>query len=146
MASTETADHRGHPAPHRHRFSIAWLIAALIAPPLGWSVHLVANYALASHSCYPIDVPKSPAHPALLWGSLIVIDVVSLALSAASGFIAYSAWQTSRHEMAEHRSQMVETGEGRTRFLAAWGLLTSGLFFVMVASELASLWILKSCS
>ena len=146
MARAETADRHGHPAPHRHRFSTSWLIAALVAPPLGWSLHLVANYALASHSCYPMDVPKSPVHPGLLWGSLIAIDVISLVLSAASAFIAYSAWQSSRQEMAEHRSKMVETGEGRTRFLAAWGLLISVLFFITVASDSASLWILKSCS
>ncbi|CCD94264.1 conserved membrane hypothetical protein [Bradyrhizobium sp. ORS 375] len=146
MADVETAVHHGHPAPHRHRFGIGWLLAALVAPPIGWSLHLLANYALASHACYPIDMPKSPVRPDLLWGGLIAIDVVSLALSAASAFIAYSAWQTSRQEMAEHRAAMIEAGEGRTRFLAAWGLLTSALFFITVASDSASLWILKSCS
>src|SRR4051812_16723351 len=146
MADVETADHRGHPAPHRHRFGLGWLMAALIAPPIGWSLHLVSNYALASLACYPIDVPKSPARPDLLWGGLVAIDVVSLILSAGSAFIAYSAWQASRQEMAEHRTEMIEAGEGRTRFLAAWGLLTSALFFLTVASDSASLGILKSCS
>ncbi|CCD87268.1 conserved membrane protein of unknown function [Bradyrhizobium sp. ORS 285] len=146
MADVETAVHQGHPAPHRHRFGLGWLLFALFAPPIGWSLHLISNYALASHNCYPIDVPKSPVSPGLLWTGLIAIDVVSLALSAASGLIAYSAWRASREEMAENRSHMIEAGEGRTRFLAVWGLLTSGLFFITVASDSASLWILRSCS
>ncbi|CCD95742.1 conserved membrane hypothetical protein [Bradyrhizobium sp. ORS 375] len=146
MADIETADLRGHPAPHRHRFGMVGLLAALFAPPIGWSLHLISNYALASHACYPIDVPKSPVRPDLLWGGLIAIDAFSLVVSAASAFVAYSAWRASRQEMAEHRSQMIEAGEGRTRFLAAWGLLISALFFIAVGSDSASLWILKSCS
>ena len=125
---------------------MGWLLAALFAPPIGWSLHLITNYALASHSCYPGSVPKSPTSPAGLWAILIAIDVVSLAISLAAIAFAYRAWQASAQEMAEHASPMVETGEGRTRFLAIWALLIGVLFFLTVASDGAALWILRTCS
>ncbi|CCE10497.1 conserved membrane hypothetical protein [Bradyrhizobium sp. STM 3843] len=146
MADEASLRRAGHPAPHRNRVSIGWLLAALFAPPIGWSLHLIANYALASHSCYPGSVPKSPTSPAGLWALLIAIDVVSLAISLAAIVFAYRAWQASIREMAQHESPMVETGEGRTRFLAVWALLIGSLFFLTVASDSAALWILKTCS
>jgi hypothetical protein len=40
---------------------------------------------------------------------------------------------------------MVETGEGRTRFLAIWGMLIGLTFFVAVIFDFVGLWILPIC-
>ncbi|MGJ4942044.1 hypothetical protein ACQR1W_15825 [Bradyrhizobium sp. HKCCYLS1011] len=146
MAEEASLRHAGHPAPHRDRVSMGWLLAALFAPPIGWALHLITNYALASRSCYPGDVPQSPTWPEGLWALLTAIDVLSLAISLAAIVFAYRAWQASIREMAQHESPMVETGEDRTRFLAIWALLIGSLFFLTVASDSAALWILKTCS
>jgi hypothetical protein len=145
MADGTTIDDRAHPAPHRHRIGLVWLLLAIFAPPAVWSVHLIVNYASASRACYPDGSPQSAPAVHWLWLLLIIVDVVSLLISAGAVAIAYRSWQISAEEMAEHTSPMVETGEGRTRFLAIWGLLIGAGFFVAVIFDFVGLWILPIC-
>jgi hypothetical protein len=145
MADAATIDERAHPAPHRHRISLIWLLLAIFAPPAAWSVHLILNYVSASRACYPDGAPQSVPSIDWLWVLLILVDIVSLVVSAGAALLAYRSWQISAEEMAEHRSAMVETGEGRTRFLAIWGLLIGVGFFVAVIFDFVGLWILPTC-
>jgi hypothetical protein len=146
MAPSATIDHHAHPAPHRDRVRLAGLIGALFLPPLAWSLHLVANYSVAVRSCYPDGAPQVSPSLDKLWLILIIVDVVSLVISATAAAMAYRNWTASARELAETDSPMVETGEGRTRFLAIWGLLIGIGFFVAVGFDLVGLWILPICS
>jgi hypothetical protein len=145
MASRTTIDEEAHPAPHRERISLNVLLAALFAPPLAWSIHLVVNYAVSSSTCYPDGSPLVTPTFGWLWPMLLLIDGLSLVISAASMAVAAYAWQASRQEMAETHPAMAETGEGRTRFLAAWGNLSGAVFFVLVAFDVVGLWMLPIC-
>lgn len=146
MADSATIDDSAHPAPHRHRVRLIWLLLAIFAPPAAWSVHLIVNYASASRSCYPDGSPQSAPTAHWLWLCLILVDVVSLAISAGAAVLAYRSWHISAEEMAGHTSSpMLETGEGRTRFLAIWGLLIGAGFFVAVIFDFVGLWILPIC-
>jgi hypothetical protein len=40
---------------------------------------------------------------------------------------------------------MVDIGEGRTRFLALWGMLTSGGLFLVVLLDFIALFVLPLC-
>ena len=139
-------EHQAHPAPHRHRIGLLVLLATVFAPPLAWSAHLVVNYALSSRACYPDGSPVTAPTLRSLWALLIAIDIISLAISAAGAVIAWRAWRISREEMASSDPVLVETGEGRTRFLAGWGLMIGIGFFVLVAFDFIGLWILPICS
>lgn len=145
MDSSTGIDTAAHPAPHRDRTTLAALSFAGIAPPLAWSLHLVVNYAFASHFCFPDGQPLNAASFHGLRVLLLLIDGAALVISALAMLIAYRAWQASAEEMAEIGSSMVETGEGRTRFLAIWGILTGMVFFVAVIFDFAGLWILPIC-
>lgn len=146
MARSATLDHHAHPAPHRDRVQLIGLLGALIIPPLVWSLHLVANYSFAVRSCYPDGAPQASPSLDKLRLVLIVIDVASLAVSLAAVAVAYRNWSATAGEVAETDSPIVETGEGRTRFLALWGILAGIGFFIAVAFDFVGLWILPICS
>jgi hypothetical protein len=145
MDSSTAIDGPAHPAPHRDRTTLAELLFAVFAPPLAWSVHLVVNYGFASHSCFPDGQPQKAASFAGLRILLLAIDGAALVISAIAVLIAYRAWQASSQELAETGSSMVETGEGRTRFLAIWGMLIGLTFFVAVIFDFVGLWMLPIC-
>jgi len=134
-----------HPAPHRNRAVKAELAFASLAPPLAWSTHLVVNYAFASLACYPDGTLRTSPLFKRLWPLLIAVDVASLLMSAIAVIIAYRIWQATSQEMRETGSPLGETGEGRTRFLAIWGILIGCGFFIAVLFDFVGLWILPLC-
>ncbi|HVX75538.1 MAG TPA: hypothetical protein VHB49_05385 [Bradyrhizobium sp.] len=121
------------------------LAFATLAPPLAWSVHLVASYALASYSCFPDGTPQASPSFDGLRSLLIAIDIVTMAIAVVAIVISYWNWTKISEEMAVTQSPMMETGEGRTRFLAIWGLLIGVGFLVTVGFDFVGLWILQPC-
>jgi hypothetical protein len=145
MAHDASIGSAAHPAPYRDRTTLWELTFAVLAPPLAWSIHLVLNYAFASHSCFPDGTPQAAPSLRALRVLLLAVDGASLLISAIAVLIAYRAWQVSAQEMADIAPPLVETGEGRTRFLAVWGLLIGIGFFVAVLFDFVGLWILPPC-
>jgi hypothetical protein len=147
MAHSDAAEYAGHPAPHRERVSFSGLLFSLVAPPLAWSTHLVVNFAFASHACFPGHSPRLTPLPDLDWLRLLLIAVnlASIAICFGAALIALRSWRASSQEMAEIGSPLVEIGEGRTRFLAGWGLIISIGFLVAVSFDFVGLWVLPIC-
>jgi hypothetical protein len=145
MAHRSAIDQNAHPAPHRDRVRVIELIVAAFAPPLAWSAHLIANYAVSSYACFPDGAPQASPVVNGLWRLLIAVDLASLAISAAAALMAYRNWTASAQEHAHTESPLVETGEGRTRFLAIWGVLIGLVFFIAVGFDFVGLWILPIC-
>jgi hypothetical protein len=145
MAHSAALAHEAHPAPHRRRTTLLALIFVTVGPPLAWSVHLIVNYAFASQSCYPDGRPLIAPSFRGLWPLLIAVDVMSLVISACAAVLAYRLWQVTAREMPEPEPAMMEAGEGRTRFLAIWGMLIAIGFFVAVIFDFVGLWILPIC-
>jgi hypothetical protein len=67
--------------------------------------------------------------------------IVCLAAAAA----AYRGWRTISEESAGTGQPLIESGEGRTRFLALWGIMIGLGFFIAVAFDFAGLWVLPIC-
>jgi hypothetical protein len=147
MVLSGTAESDVHPAPHRGRVRLIALLFAVLAPPLAWSLHLIANYAFSSHACFPGHSPRAAPLPDLHWlrGLLIAVDLVSMAISILALLVALNSWRATSQEMAETGPPLVEIGEGRTRFLAIWGVIISLGFFVAVFFDFVGLWILPPC-
>jgi len=145
MPDSATIDELAHPAPHRDQVGLTWLLIAMFAPPAAWSAHLIVNYATASRVCFPDRVPHFTPSVHWLWLLLIIIDIISLAISAFAALLAHRSWRATSEEMADHPSPIVETGEGRTRFLAIWGFFIGTGFFVAVIFDFVGLWILSVC-
>ena len=145
MADSASVGGGAHPAPHRHWARRAELGFANLAPLLAWSLHLVINYAFASWSCYPDRTPRTSPLLSGLWTLLVAVDAASLVISAVATLVAYRIWQATAEEMQDTRSPLGETGEGRTRFLAIWGVLIGSGFFLAVLFDFVGLWIVPIC-
>ena len=148
MTSDANITSDAHPAPERHQVSLVLLFSGLIAGPAAWSLHLMANYALASERCFP----PTAAEPPWLRPVLMAIGIAAVAGAAAGALICHRLWQAVRHERSQrepkfesHAHELVEIGEGRTRFLAIWGVLIGLGFFLAIIFDFVGLWILPIC-
>jgi hypothetical protein len=133
-----------HPAPHRHTINFRLLAAALIATPAIWGVRLVVNYGIDSHYCFP-GTQRSSGLPDWAWPTLLGVDLLAIVVAVASVLISLISWRLSREEFAATSGPLIEIGEGRTRFLALWGLMTSIGFLIALGFDLVALWITPAC-
>ncbi len=130
--------------PPPRQVSKPLLLLLLAAPPLAWGLHLVINYAFASQVCFPGWTPRgNAAGVGWLWPLLIAIDLAALAACVAAAVLSLRSWRDAPHDYP--LDQELETGEGRSRFLGLWGLLTGAMMFATIFFDFVSLWILPLC-
>jgi hypothetical protein len=143
----ESLSRDAHPAPHRDRVSL-WILAfGAAGGPVAWVLRLVVNYGLASHACFPGDALRtSPPGPDWLWPALIAVDIAALEISVAAGLVSYAIWQATRREFAGDVRDVIDIGEGRTRFLALWGMMTGIGFSAATLFDLVMLGVLRPCA
>jgi hypothetical protein len=136
------------PSPQRNRVRLKLLLVALAIGPCAWIVQLAGGYALASDACRPNDAPR-PMPPAGGWGGehmvLLVLNLVCLGLCLAGGGIALRYWRRSHHEKRGEALQLVEVGDGRTRFMAACGVIAAAVFALAIAFDTALPFFVPSC-
>lgn len=134
-----------HPSPHRHRVRLVLVVAGLIAGPLAWLLVLNLSYGFSSFPCFPganrIVTPQSP------WpwmpGLVVALHVAAIGITAAAGFIAYRTWRATQTEAAGHP---LDIGEGRTRFMGAWGMMVSALFIGLLVFNLINTAMVAPCA
>lgn len=131
-----------HPAPHRNRVGLAALFFGLGAAPFAWNMQLLFGAALSGQACYPHDVPLAlPSWGGLSWW-LLAIDVAGIVLAIAGGLVSWRSWRLTRDEGSGSAHHLLDVGEGRTRFLAMFGILASCLFTVgLVFATAALIWV-----
>jgi hypothetical protein len=134
-----------HPAPGRHAVSPGALWFGLFGAPAAWSVQLMANYALTAHGCFPGSEPRATPYFGGLSTLVLVISAAALAVAAAAGGAAWRSWRTTRAEHPGGHEHLLETGAGRTRFMALAGLLLSGLFLLGVVMAAIPLFLVPPC-
>ena len=137
-----------HPAPHRGRVSIIASLASLIAGPAAWIVQLVVGYGLSSLACFPHDAALRQSSPPG-WSSetllLGAINGACLMVAIVSGVIALIHWRRTRGERGGGATQALEIGEGRTRFLAICGMLSSFGFALAILFDTPALLAVPAC-
>lgn len=122
-----------HPSPHRHRVLRWALWFGLLGAPLAWSLQELVNVSLAGYACYPHDVPlAAPLWPQLS-GISMWVEAVALVVCIAAGVVAFASWRRSRDERPGDAHQLLGSGDGRTRFMAMAGIMTSVLFLLGTA-------------
>jgi hypothetical protein len=148
MQDTKTLGGREHPSPHRDQVSVSLLFLGLFAGPVAWGLQLVTNFALASYRCFPSDVPRSSLLPGWQWSSaaILAINVAAAILALAGAAISYWHWQVARREHQGSVRHAVEVGEGRTRFLALWGVMTGLGFFVAIIFNTVAFVMVPQCA
>jgi hypothetical protein len=131
-AANATPQQQPHPAPHRDRLSLAAAWFAILAAPVAWSVQLLVNAPLVAHACYPHDEPLATPALSHLLAAAGWVEGLALALCLAGGAMALRNWRRTRNERPGTAHHLIEGGDGRSRFMAMAGLLTSSLFLIGV--------------
>jgi hypothetical protein len=99
---------------------------------------VVLGYAVTAYACYPGDHPVEVRYGGALFSTIVIFDIVALIACAAGGAVSWRSWRKVREDRG-HRHTL-HTGEGRDRFLAMWGLLSSlWFFFAVLFNTIASL-------
>jgi hypothetical protein len=120
-----------HPAPHRHLVSFLRLLFGATAAPIFWLGQLMLGFSVTAWACYGGDHPTAPAL-APLHAALAAFDGIAITAAAAGGIVAYASWRSLRGEKPGGHEAALETGEGRARFLALWGIMSSAIFLAAI--------------
>jgi hypothetical protein len=118
----------GHPAPHRDRISIGLLMLGVLGAPLAWTLQFLLLYGFASELCRVDQAPPSWAH----W-LLPFVNLAGLAGAALVLGLSFAHLRATRGEHDDQVGGMIDAGEGRTRFLAIWGIWIGILFMLAIA-------------
>jgi hypothetical protein len=111
------------PAPETRSVKFRTLLLGASAAPIFWLGQLMLNYGVTAYACYPGDHPQSLAATGPLFTALMAFDAIALIAGLAGGLVSWRAW---RGMTEGHRH------EGRNRFLAIWGVMSSLWFFAAI--------------
>lgn len=125
-----------HPSPHRGKVSAAWLLAGLAIPPTAWVLGMLVGFIISSNACPSVASAAPQVGLAGDAALLIVVELVCLAATIASGLMSRRQWRRVRLEKQDSEHAHLTLGEGRTRFIALTGMLTSGVFAVAILFNL----------
>ncbi len=124
-----------HPAPHRHLVNVWLLLAGLGAGPFAWILQLVASYGVASYACFPPLGPRLGGLP-VGWSAeapgLTAVNLVCLAIALIGLAASFVHWRRTRTEKSGGHESLLETGEGRTRFVASCGMMAGAGFALAI--------------
>jgi hypothetical protein len=140
-----------HPAPERNRAGLATLFFGLLAGPIAWAARLLFNYGIATHSCFPGSTPMIGAARQWVRITFISIDAAAIVIAGSAALVSYRAWNRKRRtvsgdiEAPEQAWELIQIGEGRTRFLAIWGMMTGVGFALALVFDLMSPWVVPLC-
>ena len=134
-----------HPSVHRGRTGLFALLYGLVAAPIAWVVSQIANSTLAQEACFPGAAPL--ATPAFYGVHAIQAAVLlaALAVSGSAVLVAFGAWRSTREEQSGDHHALLSIGEGRSRFMAFAGVLTSLGFLLASLFSVPALLFVASC-
>jgi hypothetical protein len=107
-----------------------WLWAGVLVPPMALLSHMQVNYTLTQQLC-----PGGRT----LW--LHLVTILFLLITAGIGLIAWRAWGRAGRLWPDES----ENRKVRNRFMAAVGLLISGLSFLVILAQWIPQFIFNPC-
>ena len=143
-----------HPAPARGQVPLSALWFGFAGAPAAWSVQTLVNLSLSAHSCFPRLTPLASPTTGGLRGIEFGVSLAALAVCIAATSVAWRTWWRTRDEHQqgtgrgrEHQpgAALLETGEGRTRFMALAGVLASVMFLAVTAANAAAIFLVSPC-
>lgn len=131
-----------HPVPNRYRIGLLALAFGVAAAPLAWNIELLIGTALTGHQCYPGYMPLASPTWSGTWWFLLTLSLAAIVVGIAGALVSWRSWARTHDEHAS----AAHSGEGRNRFLALCGMLTSGLFLIALLFTLAVVLMVPICS
>ncbi len=107
-----------------------------------------------SMRCRPSSARISPADVPVR-GVAFLVSVVAIIVRIAATFVAIHAWRSTRHEQQSSsgdasghapRHTALEIGEGRTRFMALAGIMTSMTFLLVSVVRCSAVFVIGPCA
>jgi hypothetical protein len=132
----------GDPAPGA-RGHLVLLGFGVIASPIAWALALYTLYAVGSRDCFPGTSPRATGQWNADW-ILLAIACGALLICIVAGLISVRSWRVSYRENPS-ADALIQFGEGRTRFIAVWGAITSLLFGILMVASLIPLFVVPLC-
>lgn len=129
--------HDPHPAPRRARVDTWEAALGIAGAPLLWAAQLTAGSAYGGAGCFTDGGRLTDGAISLV--PPIIVSAVALVLSLA---IAAMAWRLVRRtcgEKGEDPEAMLDTGHGRTHFMARFAVLLSLGFSLAILVNLISM-------
>ena len=114
-----------HPAPHRDKVNFWALMFGCCAAPIFWLGQLTLGYWISAQVCYGSDHPTVTDAPGALYSALIVFDAVAIVFAILGGIVSWMSWNATQDEKKGGAHEALHTGEGRARFMALWGIMSS---------------------
>ena len=121
------------PAPETRSPRFLWLLFGCSAAPLFWLGQMMLGFGVTAYVCYPGDHPLGPSVGGGLVAPLVAFDLIALAGCAAGALVSWRVW-------TRHRA-----GDGRNRFMALWGVMSSLCFFVAILFNILASLVVPIC-
>ena len=139
-----TAGTRSSPPPPQVGAAAMWF--GILGAPVAWSLQQLMNAPLFAHGCFPKDVPiAEPIWPHA--GSVaLVVEVVAVLVCIGAGLAAWRTWRRSRDAPKGREPHPIQPNDGRVRYLAAVGLICSGLFLFSTLFTAALFFMVRPCN
>ena len=119
--------------------SLATLLFGACTAPIFWLGQLMLGYAVSRPSPATRRPSPSLAASGPLRATLLAFDTVAIAAAAAGGVVAFGAYGKFVMKRRQNEAAM-EIGEGRSRFMALWGVMSSmGFFCAILFGAIASI-------
>ena len=122
-----------------------WLLAGLAIPAAAWALEMLVGYGISSNACPLTRAPDPQAGFSGEATLLIVLQLVCVIATVASGLMSWRQWRQVRGEKTDSEHSHVTLGEGRTRFMALAGMLTAGVFAVAILFNLLEPIVIPLC-
>lgn len=137
-----------HPSPRRERVGLTTLFYGVFVSPVAWAGNLMITYALATHACYPGHDPLAQVAPdfRFVWPLILALFVATLVLCATGFAVSLRNWSISGTESEGHVHQLLDAGEGRTRYLSVIGMAYGVVFFAVTVVGVIVLAIVPLCA
>jgi hypothetical protein len=113
-----------------------------------WAGHLMLNFALGVHACYPGSIPLAPPDSGAgwAWPLILGLDILNLVLIATTFWVSLRIWQLTGQESEGHHHHLMEIGEGRARFLGIVGMSFAMMFFLISLTDTITLAMVPICA
>ena len=137
-----------HPAPHRKLVAPLELAFGLLGGPAAWFGQLCVGVPLSNWPCFPRDqhVLGPLSGYEWTWAAIGIVSLAAVVVSLAAMVVSGRVLRRTRTELEGDHVQLLDTGAGRTRFLALWGTIAGGAFAVASAFTGVAFFILPRCA
>ncbi len=136
-------DEVAHPAPHRGRVNTLEALFAVWGSPLAWLIQLSAIYAFSSAPCFDFGARLFTHVGVQPWP--LIIACAMLLIGIAALLLSLVLLRRTRNETGGGKHHLFNTGQGRTRFMALWGVAFATVFVTLMVVNIVLLIGMRIC-